>query len=348
MGYFRDTIEQMTGYTPGFQPKSADVVKLNTNENPYPPSPKAIEAVQNLTAERLRRYPEPDADTFRVAAAGVLGIQPENIICTNGGDDLLMVSLRACCDSNRPIAFAQPTYSLYPVLAQLCGCQAIEIERDATGALDKLAEINAALTIVCNPNAPTSDLLAIDALGTLADNLSGVLLVDEAYVDFADDNAVRLIKDFGNVIILRSMSKGYSLAGMRFGFGVAGIELINGLMKVKDSYPVDAAAIAAATAAIQDQVYLKTTVGNIKSERHRLTKQLRAMGFNVPDSQTNFLLARCIEVNAKTIFDTLIEQDVFVRYFALPGLDDKLRITIGTPEQNNRLLAVLKKILDEG
>ena len=348
MGYFRDTIMKMTGYTPGFQPKSADVVKLNTNENPYPPSPKAVEAVQNLSAEQMRRYPEPDADTFRVAAATVLEVEPENIICTNGGDELLMVCLRACCDSSRPVALAQPTYSLYPVLAQLCGCQAIEIERDATGALVKLAELNAALTIVCNPNAPTSDLIAIDALGELAEKLSGVLLIDEAYVDFSDDNAVRLIKDFDNVIILRSMSKGYSLAGMRFGFGLAGIELINGLMKAKDSYPVDAAAIAAATAAIGDQPYLKDTVGKVKSERSRLTKQLQGMGFDVPDSQTNFLLARCVEVNAKDIFDALVEGDIFVRYFALPGLDDKLRITIGTPDQNDRLLAVLEKILDEG
>jgi histidinol-phosphate aminotransferase len=348
MGYFRDTIEQMTGYTPGFQPKSVDVVKLNTNENPYPPSPKAVEAVQNLSAERLRRYPEPDADTFRVAAAGVLGVQPENIICTNGGDDLLMVCLRACCDSNRPLAFAQPTYSLYPVLTQLRGCQAIEIARDASGSLDKLADINAALTIVCNPNAPTSDLLPIDALGVLADKLSGVLLIDEAYVDFADDHGIRLIKDFDNVIILRSMSKGYSLAGMRLGFGVASIPLINGLMKAKDSYPVDAAAIAAATAAIQDQPYLKANVEKVKSERSRLTKELRAMGFDVPDSQTNFLLARSVEMNAKDVFNALVEGDIFVRYFALEGLEDKLRITIGTPEQNDRLLAVLGKILNEG
>ena len=345
MGYFRDTIEQMTGYTPGFQPKSADVVKLNTNENPYPPSPKAVEAMHNLSAERLRRYPEPDADTFRVAAAAVLEVEPENIICTNGGDDLLMVCLRACCDVQRPVAFAQPTYSLYPVLAQLCGCEAIEIERDASGSLERLADINAALTIVCNPNAPTSDLLTIDALGELADTLSGVLLIDEAYVDFADDNAVRLIKNFDNVIILRSMSKGYSLAGMRFGFGIGSIPLINGLMKAKDSYPVDAAAIAVATAAIQDQAYLKTNVEKVKSERTRLTKQLRGLGLDVPDSQSNFILARCIEMDAKRLFDALVEQDIFVRYFALPGLEDKLRISIGTPEQNDKLLAAIQEII---
>jgi histidinol-phosphate aminotransferase len=144
------------------------------------------------------------------------------------------------------------------------------------------------------------------------------------------------------------MSKGYSLAGMRFGFGVGAASLIGGLMKAKDSYPVDAAAIAAATAAIQDQPYLKANVEKIKSERTRVTKQLRAMGADVPDSQTNFVLARCVDFNAKDVFDTLVEQNIFVRYFALPGLENKLRITIGTPEQNDRLLTVLGKILDEG
>ncbi|MHC4882510.1 MAG: histidinol-phosphate transaminase [Planctomycetota bacterium] len=346
MAYFRDTIEQMAGYTPGFQPKSGDVVKLNTNENPYPPSPRAIEAVRNLPPERLRRYPEPMADTFRAAAASVLGVTADNIICTNGGDDLLMVCFRACCDAGRPVTFAQPTYSLYPVLAQLQGCPVIEVDRNANGALEKLAEVNAALTIVCNPNAPTADLISVDALGALTKKLAGVLLIDEAYVDFADDNAIRLINDNDNVIILRSMSKGYSLAGMRFGFGIAAASLINGLMKAKDSYPVDAVAIAAAAAAIQDQTYLKSNVEKVKSERIRLSGQLRSMGFEVPDSQTNFVLARCLGINAKDVFDALVERNIFVRYFALPGLEDKLRITIGTPEQNDRLLAVLKEILD--
>lgn len=344
MGYFRDTIEQMEGYTPGFQPKSTNVVKLNTNENPYPPSPKTIETVRALTGEQLRRYPPPNADTFRNAAASVLGIRAENIICTNGGDDLLTVCFRAFCDSNRPVAYARPTYSLYPVLAQLRGCPAIEIERDASGSLDRLAEVNAAMTIVCNPNAPTTDFLTIDSLAALAEKLNNVLLIDEAYVDFAEDNAVRLINDFDNVLILRSMSKGYSLAGMRFGFGIGSVSLINGLMKAKDSYPVDVAAITVATAAIQDQPYFKSNVEKVKSERARLTQQLKSMGFDVADSRTNFVLARCVTQNAKEVFDALVKRDIFVRYFALPGLEDKLRITVGTSQQNDTLLGGLKEI----
>ena len=267
------------------------------------------------------------------------------MICTNGGDDLLTICIRAFCDATRPVAFAQPTYSLYPVLASLQGCEVIEVQRDEKGALDKLAEINAPLTIVCNPNAPTCDLLPIESLAQLAAKLSGVLLIDEAYVDFADDNAVRLIREFDNVILLRSMSKGYSLAGIRFGFGIANADLITGLMKVKDSYNVDAVAIAAATAAIGDQDYLQATVEKIKTERTRLIAALKAMGFEVAGSQTNFILATCVQKEATDVYKALLERHIFVRYFALPGLDDKLRITIGTPEQNDKLLRAMKVIL---
>lgn len=344
MGYFRDSIERMAGYTPGFQPKSTDVVKLNTNENPYPASPNVLKAVQNLTAENLRRYPDPIGDVFRKAAARVLSVHPENIICTNGGDDLLNICVRAFCDAGRPMAYAQPTYSLYPVLAKVQGCEAIEVLRDAKSSLDELAKINAPLTIVCNPNAPTSEFLPVEMVTKTAKKLSGALLIDEAYVDFAEDNAVRLVKEFDNVIVLRSMSKGYSLAGMRFGYGIAQPNLIEGLMKVRDSYPVNTAAIAAATAAIEDQPYFRANVEKVKTERSRLTERLRAIGFEVPDSQTNFVLACCVKKEANKIYKALVERNIFVRYFDLPGLNDKLRITIGTPQQNDNLLVALKNI----
>ena len=344
MGYFRETIEQMAGYTPGFQPKSADIDKLNSNENPWPASPKVFEAIAKLTPLDFQRYPEAAGDGFREVAAAVLGIEPENIICTNGGDDLLTICFRAFCDADRPVAYAQPTYSLYPVLAEIQGCQVIETPRAADGSLDELAQINAPLTIVCNPNAPTCDMLSIDSLARLAEKLTGVLLIDEAYVDFADDNAIRLIKDFDNVILLRSMSKGYSLAGLRFGFGVAQKSLIDGLIKIKDSYNADVVALTAAAAAINDQPHMKSNVEKIKSERDRLTQQLRLMGFEAPDSQTNFILAQYREKNAEDIHEKLKQQNIYIRYFALPGLGDKLRITIGTPQQNDMLLAALTEI----
>ena len=252
MSYFRKNIEKMAGYVPGFQPKDTDVVKLNTNENPYPPSPAVLEALAQIGPEQIRRYPDPLGSEFRQAAAEVNGLKPEFIMCCNGGDDLLTIAFRAFCDDKRPVAYPVPTYSLYPVLAKLQGCKAIEVPFDSEFNLPaKLASTGAALTIVCNPNAPSGTLSGIDELTSLAEELKGVLLIDEAYVDFAGKNCVALVENFDNVIILRSMSKGYSLAGLRFGYAIAQPSLIDGLIKVKDSYNVDTIAITAATGIFQ-------------------------------------------------------------------------------------------------
>lgn len=335
----------MAGYTPGFQPKSENVDKLNSNENPWPASPKVFEAIEKLTPLDFQRYPEAGGDRFRTEAADILGVTPENIICTNGGDDLLTICFRAFCDADRPVAYAQPTYSLYPILAQIQGCECIEVERDANGSLDELARINAPLTIVCNPNAPTGDMVSVDSLAQLARKLTGVLLIDEAYVDFAEDDAICLVNRFDNVIILRSMSKGYSLAGLRFGFGISEKTLIDGLMKIKDSYNADVVALTAAAAAIRDPLYLKSNVEKIKSERNRVTQQLQLMGFEVPNSQTNFILAQSHKFDVCSIYESLKKKNIFIRYFLLPGMENKLRITIGTPQQNDRLLAAISDII---
>ena len=348
MGYFRDNIAKVKGYEPGFQPKEADVVKLNTNENPYPPSPVVIEVLAGMGAERLRRYPDPVGDEFRQAAGRVNGVPSDHIMCCNGGDDLLTIAYRAFCDENRPVAYPVPTYSLYPVLAKLQSCEAIEMPFDDEFNLPaKLAGTGAALTIVCNPNAPSGSFVSVEELASLADELDGVLLIDEAYVDFARENCTRLVKDLDNVIILRSMSKGYSLAGIRFGYAIARPDLIAGLMKVKDSYNVDAVAIAVAAAAIKDREYFKENVEKVKAERGRMTGQLRNLGFDVPQSRSNFVLAKYKNTNAAKVYEELTKQNIYVRYFAYPRLEDKLRITIGTAEQNDKLLSALKVILSK-
>lgn len=344
MGYFRDNIEKLQGYVPGFQPGDVDVVKINTNENPYPPSPKVMETIRNLDAECLRRYPEPLGDSFREAASKVLGVGPGNIICTNGGDDMLTLCFRAFCEKDtRVVAYPVETYSLYKVLAGIQDCKVVEVSFEIGDWVEELIKVDAALTIVCNPNAPTSTRLETDVLGELASKLSGVLLIDEAYVDFADDDCVRLIRQHDNVVILRSMSKGYSLAGLRFGYGLANAELIAGLMKVKDSYNVDAIALAAATAAIKDQEYLKQNVEKVKAERSRLKTELEKLGLEVADSQANFLLAKRTEAGA--IYDKLASRGIYVRFWNTNSLADKLRITIGTKEQNDKLIDALKEIL---
>jgi len=348
MSYFRENIEKAQGYTPGFQPAGDEVVKLNTNENPYPASPKVLEAVRGVSAEQLRRYPEPLGEEFRTAASKILGISADNTICANGGDELLTMCFRAFCDQSRPVAYPVPTYSLYPVLAQIQNCQRVEVGFGADFGLPAgLANTYSALTIVCNPNAPTATFIHPEELGRLAKKLEGksILLIDEAYVDFAEADCVGLVKDFDNVIILRSMSKGYSLAGLRFGYGIACQELITGLMKVKDSYNVDAISIAAARAAINDQDYFKKNVAKVKSERTRLAEELRKLDFVVRDSHTNFVLARLED--AGQIYRKLIERNIYVRYFNQQGMADKLRITVGTKEQNDKLIGALKEIISQ-
>jgi histidinol-phosphate aminotransferase len=348
MGCFRENIEKAEGYKPGFQPKQADVVKLNTNENPYPPSPAVMKALAEIEPEHLRRYPDPIGEKFRQAAAEVNGVSADCIMCCNGGDDLLTIAFRAFCDKSRPVAYPVPTYSLFPVLAKLQDCKAIEIPFDKEFNLPaKLAGTDAALTIVCNPNAPTGTFVSIEELASLADEFPGVLLVDEAYVDFAEQNCSGLVKDFDNLLILRSMSKGYSLAGLRFGYAIAQPALIAGLMKVKDSYNVDTVAIAVATAAIKDQDYFKENIEKVKAERRRLAAELKALKFEVLDSAANFVLAKTKNCKASEIYDKLAQSNIYVRHFGLPGLEDKLRISVGTPEQNDKLLLALKEILSE-
>jgi len=246
------------------------------------------------------------------------------------------------------VAYPVPTYSLYPVLAGLQNCRAIEMAFDDEFNLPaKLANTDAALTIVCNPNAPSGTCVSKAELACLADELAGILLIDEAYVDFAEENCTELVRDFDNVIILRSMSKGYSLAGLRFGYTIAQPALITGLMKIKDSYNVDTLAITAATAAIQDQGYFRETIEKIKVERRRLTNELRNLGFSVAKSYANFVLAGCNNYPAKKVYEELTQQNIYVRYFPSFRLDDKLRITVGTAGQNGQLIDALKKIIKQ-
>jgi histidinol-phosphate aminotransferase len=348
MGYFRDNVERTNAYTPGLQPKAADVVKLNTNENPYPPSPLVMKALAEITPDRLRRYPDPVGNAFREAAAHLHGVGADNIMCCNGGDDLLSIAVRAFCDERRPLAYPVPTYTLYPVLARLENCPVVEIPFEEGGGLPKgLDGTGAPLTILCNPNAPTTTVVRVEAVAALASRLKGVLLVDEAYVDFAEHNCIELAKQRDNVIVLRTLSKGYSLAGLRFGYAIAAQGLIDGLLKVKDSYNVDAIAIALATAAIKDQGYFRANVEKIKRDRRTVTEQLRMLGFRVADSHTNFVWADTDSDTAAEIYERLMKRNIYVRYFNHPGVADKLRITVGTPEQNDSLLTALREILAE-
>lgn len=349
MSYFRPNINEMEGYQPGFQPKEPGYIKLNTNENPYPPSPRVIEVLRGASEQSLRKYPDPMAQKFRDAAAAVLGTTPGRILCGNGSDDILNIAIRSFCGEGDTVAFPHPTYTLYETLAEIQGARPVVLDFPEDYALPAgLATTGAPLTLLCNPNAPSGTLIAPDDVERLAKSLDGVLLVDEAYVGFADANCLELVDRCENVVVARTLSKSYSLAGLRFGFAVAREPLIEGMVKVKDSYNVDALAIEAVTAAIADQDWLTRNVERIRATRRRLADELERMGFRCWPSQANFILARVPEGrDAAEVFDRLFERKILVRYFDQPRLDDCLRITVGADDETDALLAALNEILEQ-
>lgn len=347
MSYFRPEIEAMEGYTPGEQPDSLSVVKLNTNENPYPPSPKVMEAIANIKPEQLRRYPHPMGKAFREMAAKIFAVTPDHVLCGNGMDDILNLTCRAFSGPEAALVYPVPTYTLYGVLGQIQASIIREVPwgPDYSLPFEALIEARGAVTYLANPNAPTGTFVPVDQVARLADALSGVLCVDEAYVDFADTNCMELAKTRPNVLVMRTLSKGYSLAGLRFGFAVGHPELIAGLVKVKDSYNVDAIAIAAASAALADQDYYQQTRRKVISERQRLATELDKIGLSCLPSKSNFLFARSVRPSAARLYESLKDRRILVRYFNSPGIDDRLRITVGTPEQNDALIAALKELV---
>ena len=355
MHYERDNIQQMSGYTPGEQPDAAGIIKLNTNENPWPPSAAVMAALQQQSAESLRRYPSPSAAAFLAQAAEHHHIDRSQLVATNGGDELLRLAITTFVPPGRPIGIAEPSYSLYPVLAAIhdSPVEAIELNTDWQLPDDFAERLNAAgvaLTLLVNPHAPSGQLMNADQISALADRLNGVLVVDEAYVDFVDPghDVVSLIHQHDNLLILRTLSKGYSLAGLRLGYGIGCASLIAPIAeKTRDSYNVDAIADALGAAALADQTSAQQSWQAVRDERERLTQALRLRGFNVLSSQTNFCLAYAPSTgpNAAALYAGLKARDILVRHFATPRLEGAIRISVGTPAQTERLLAALDALL---
>ena len=356
---FRTAVQTMQGYAPGeWPPLDAGVLKLNSNENPYSPSPNVQQALSRIGAESLRRYPDPLATDFRRAVSAVFDIPADWVIVGNGSDDLLTLLIRACTDRERTIAYPMPTYVLYRTLAHIQDTRAIEVPYKQTNdewqlPVEQLVREQAAVTFIATPNSPTGHLVPLSDLRSLASKLNGVLVIDEAYVDFAGDDAdkatLSLVREFENVILLRTVSKGYALAGLRLGFGIAQPQLLSGLLKVKDSYNVDAIALTLGEAAIRDRAYKQMIARQVVAAREKLADELRALGFFVWRSHTNFLLVQPPGEEGKAIapaiYQHLKAQQIMIRYFSQPGLDDKLRITVGLPEQNERMVAVIGEYL---
>ncbi|BAZ12385.1 histidinol-phosphate aminotransferase [Calothrix sp. NIES-4071] len=347
VSFFRSNVDAMAPYVPGEQPlPGTNIIKLNTNENPYPPSSKAMSVLQRVDSELLRRYPDPYANEFRQAVSDALGVPREWIIVGNGSDEILNVLIRACCDGARKVVYPMPTYVLYRTLSAIQPAEAVEIPygEDFKLPLEELVAENGAVTLIASPNSPDGHAVPIDDLRSLAGRLSGILAIDEAYVDFAEESALTLLNEFENIILLRTLSKGYSLAGLRLGFGIANPKLLEALFKVKDSYNIDAIACMVGAAAMRDQVYIQECAQKVKSSRTKLALSLKQLGFKVWNSQANFLLVQPLQ-QAETVYQKLKSRGILVRYFFQPGLDDKLRITVGTDEQNQTLIDKLTDLL---
>jgi histidinol-phosphate aminotransferase len=343
---FRESIQKMAPYQPGEQPRPGErLIKLNTNENPYPPSPRVLRAVARAAAGALLRlYPAPRADDFIGSAARLYGVAKRNIIAGNGSDELLAMLFRATLDSGDTVAYPVPTYSLYDTLASIQGARVLRfpLRDDFSIPLDELAQAQARLTIVCSPNSPSGTSTPARHLDQLARRLRGRLLViDEAYVDFAQENALGLIRRNRNVVILRSLSKSFSLAGMRLGLCFASPPVVEELLKVKDSYNLSRIALAAGAAALADTSWMRRNVARVKRTRARTEALLRQLGFQVPASQANFVLARLPGQNLAVVARGLRRAGILVRYFSTPLLADTLRISIGTDVEMAALFKAL-------
>jgi len=358
VNYERDNIRQMTGYTSGEQPTDASTLKLNTNENPYPPSPQVQSKLLDLHVESLRTYPNPTADALRDLLAMTHAVHRDNIVVTHGGDEALRLAVTTYVEPGTAFGMADPSYSLYPVLAEIHGAPLVKVPLDDNWDLprsfaDELNEAGANLACIVNPHSPSGTLMNTDRISQLAQSFNGVLLVDEAYVDFVDPalryDAVHLINAFDNLLILRTFSKGYSLAGLRLGYLIGAESLIEPLLqKTRDSFNVDYLSQALGEAAITDRAYAEETWAKVRAARRILRDELVGLGFVVKPSQSNFLLAE-VPLNlpkvAEQIYLALKNAGILVRYFDTPLLDDKLRVTVGTEDQNRQLIEALQIIL---
>lgn len=344
--YLRPHLRVMLGYAPGEQPRDGSYLKLNTNENPYPPSPRVLEALRSaLTTERLRKYPDPLGTAFRQTAGRVLDVDPESILIGNGSDDLLTIITRAFVREGGRVVSPTPSYTLYRTLAELQGASFEAVPYTSTWTLPHSWPAKGrSLTFVANPNSPSGTAVGTQALEELAESLEGPLVVDEAYADFADTNALPLARR-ENVIVTRSLSKSYALAGVRFGYAVARPELIRELSKVKDSYNCDVLSLAAAEAALSDQAYLQATRAKIIASRGRLAAALTELGFAVCPSQANFVWCRRTDRPVRPIYEELKERMILIRYMSYEGYGDGLRISIGTDAEIERLLGELRQIV---
>jgi len=351
MPYFREEINSMAGYVPGEQPKDPEIIKLNTNENPYPPSPAVEDAFKSFKFDSLRLYPDPFCTEIRNFLAESNGLDPDNIVVGNGSDDVLTMIFRCFTDRNRFAGCLFPTYSLYPSLSQMQGaeCRRITLRNDFTLPENFMQRVDGTnLLVITRPNSPPGNSVPKAQMAEICSEFKGIVLIDEAYVDFAGDNCLDFVNKFQNVVISRTLSKSYSLAGLRMVFAFSSKKIIEGMLKVKDSYNVSRFTQTLALASLKDTAYLKKTVGLVKQFRTVLSDALLNFSFKVIPSDANFIFASPPDQNGEAYFMFLRKHNIIVRYFPGDKTGAYVRITIGTEEETRKVIEVTKKYLTIG
>ncbi|TAN36317.1 MAG: histidinol-phosphate transaminase [Verrucomicrobia bacterium] len=343
--FIRQAVEKMSGYTPGEQPQVPGLIKLNTNENPYPPSPRVAGVLKNFTAESLRLYPDPLAVKLREAMARKHGCKLENVFAGNGSDEVLALCTRALVEPGGSIGFFEPSYSLYSVLAEIQDVMQKPVRLNADFSWRMDAGYSASLFFLANPNAPTGIQYPRETIRTFCQKFTGVVLLDEAYVDFADYDGTDLALELPNVLVARTLSKSSSLAGLRLGYALGPEPLIAALYKIKDSYNLDRLTQELGCAAIEDGDHLRRNADKIKVTRAYVAAALTQIGCKVFPSATNFLWVEPARRSAADVFSELRQRKILVRYFPGPLTGHCLRITIGTDAEMEKLLVAMRKIL---
>jgi len=348
--YWSELVNELTPYVPGEQPKTQNLIKLNTNENPYPPSPEAIKAMQAAASDNLRLYPDPESMDLKACLADYFSVQENQVFIGNGSDEVLAHCFQALLKHDQPLLFPDITYSFYPVYSQLYKIQFKQIPLDIEFniQLNDYQPENGGV-IFPNPNAPTGKILELHEIETfLRNNTESVVVVDEAYIDFGGESAISLVKQFPNLLVIQTLSKSRSLAGLRVGFAIGHADLIEALERVKNSfnsYPMDRFSTAGAIAALKDNDYFNQQREKIITSREWLNEQLAALDFNVVASKANFVFVTHQSETAEEIALKLREQKIIVRHFKQPRIENYLRITVGTQAECEQLISVLKDIL---
>ncbi|OHD64867.1 MAG: histidinol-phosphate transaminase [Spirochaetes bacterium RBG_13_51_14] len=331
--YWNTRLKNAAEYVPGEQPQGPEgYIKLNTNENPFPPSKAVLEAIRAAANDSLKRYPDPTAHAIRVAYAAAKGLNPDNIFVGNGSDEIFTLILRGFVEPDGVAAFPYPSYALYGTLAQMNGIRydtvslSADFSYDMAGFLKKKYD----LAIIANPNNPTGTYCEVDDIRSFMRKFKGLLVVDEAYIDFYGGSAADLTDEFSNIIVTHSMSKSYSLAGLRIGFAVAPEDIIRGLMKIKDSYNVNMLAAAGAVAALKDAKGFNYNIKMVVNNKEYLEESLAAMGFDLVPSRANFIFVKHPAITSRELYGKLKERKILVRHFTGPVQSDYVRISVGT------------------